>query len=155
MSYAQRTHRLYLCLLFSAHCLFDISYLTKDVRHDANNIFDRLVPENAKYLHTDEGSDDMPAHGKSSLVGMLPQLYTEIFMIFKAYCTGWQGNDETNLTGTNLTIPIRDGKLALGTWQGIWLCEFRDRGGMFAHYVFHSSRWQHSLFEMFCLCKCL
>lgn len=71
-----------------------------DVRHDMNMIFDRLVPENAPfYLHTDEGPDDMPSHAKSVIVG------------------------------STLTLPITDGHLNLGTWQGIYLCEFRDYGG--------------------------
>lgn len=71
-----------------------------DVRHDLNEIFNRLVPENAPYyLHTLEGDDDMPAHAKSVIVG------------------------------GSLTIPITDGRLNLGTWQGIYLCEFRDYGG--------------------------
>ena len=71
-----------------------------DVRHDMAADFDRLVPENAPYYwHTLEGSDDMPSHTKSVL------------------------------TGASLTIPITSGRLALGTWQGIYLCEFRDQGG--------------------------
>lgn len=71
-----------------------------DMRHDLNEIFNRLVPENAPYyLHTLEGDDDMPAHAKSVIVG------------------------------ASLTIPITDGRLNLGTWQGIYLCEFRDYGG--------------------------
>ena len=71
-----------------------------DVRHDLNEIFNRLVPENAPYyLHTLEGDDDMPAHAKSVIVG------------------------------ASLTIPITDRRLNLGTWQGIYLCEFRDYGG--------------------------
>lgn len=71
-----------------------------DVRHDLNEIFNRLVPENAPYyLHTLEGDDDMPAHAKSVIVG------------------------------ASLTIPITAGRLNLGTWQGIYLCEFRDYGG--------------------------
>ena len=71
-----------------------------DVRHDLNSIFDRLVPENAPYyIHTFEGPDDMPAHAKSVIVG------------------------------ASLTIPITDGHLNLGTWQGIYLCEFRNHGG--------------------------
>ena len=71
-----------------------------DVRHDLNMIFDRLVPENAPfYLHTDEGPDDMPSHAKSVIVG------------------------------STLTLPITGGHLNLGTWQGIYLCEFRDYGG--------------------------
>lgn len=71
-----------------------------DVRADLNTIFDRLVPENAPYyLHTFEGSDDMPAHAKAVIVG------------------------------PSITIPITDGRLNLGTWQGIYLCEFRNHGG--------------------------
>lgn len=71
-----------------------------DVRADLAAIFDRIVPENAPYyLHTFEGSDDMPAHAKSIIAGV------------------------------TLTIPITDGHLNLGTWQGIYLCEFRNHGG--------------------------
>lgn len=71
-----------------------------DVRRDLNAIFDRLVPENAPfYLHTDEGPDDMPSHAKSVIVG------------------------------STLTLPVTGGRLNLGTWQGIYLCEFRDYGG--------------------------
>jgi secondary thiamine-phosphate synthase enzyme len=71
-----------------------------DVRHDFAAWFDRAVPDGADYFrHTLEGDDDMPAHIKSSLLG------------------------------PSLTIPIADGRLALGTWQGIYLCEHRDHGG--------------------------
>lgn len=71
-----------------------------DVRHDMNAIFDRLVPEGAPfYLHTFEGLDDMPAHAKSVIVG------------------------------ASLSLPVTDGRLNLGVWQGIYLCEFRDCGG--------------------------
>ncbi len=71
-----------------------------DVRIDMENWFDRTVKENEPYyLHTLEGSDDMPAHIKSVL------------------------------TGNSLTIPIVNHKLHLGTWQGIYLCEFRNQGG--------------------------
>lgn len=70
------------------------------VRVDLNNIFDQLVPENQSfYTHTLEGSDDMPAHVKSIL------------------------------SSVSLTIPIENSKLALGTWQGIYLCEFRNNPG--------------------------
>ncbi len=70
------------------------------VREDFESIFNKLVPENEPfYKHTLEGPDDMPAHVKSSIVG------------------------------TSLQIPITDGKLNLGTWQGIYLCEFRNHGG--------------------------
>lgn len=71
-----------------------------DVRSDMARIYDRLVKENEPYYdHVLEGSDDMPAHAK---------------------CT---------LTGVSLTIPVANGRPALGTWQGIYLCEFRDYGG--------------------------
>lgn len=71
-----------------------------DVRGDMERIYDRLVRENEPYYaHTLEGSDDMPAHAKSIL------------------------------TGVSLTIPITGGRLNLGSWQGIYLCEFRNDGG--------------------------
>ena len=71
-----------------------------DVRRDFRSWFDQAVPEDAPYwTHTLEGADDMPAHIKSAL------------------------------TGPELTLPIRGGELALGTWQGIYLCEHRDSGG--------------------------
>jgi secondary thiamine-phosphate synthase enzyme len=71
-----------------------------DVRKDFRTWFDSAVPEISGYwTHTLEGSDDMPAHIKASL------------------------------TGQDLTLPVRDGGFALGTWQGIYLCEHRDRGG--------------------------
>jgi secondary thiamine-phosphate synthase enzyme len=70
------------------------------VRRDLESWFDRAVPEGAPYwTHTLEGEDDMPAHVKAALLG------------------------------PSLTLPVRDGQLALGTWQGIYLCEHRDRGG--------------------------
>jgi secondary thiamine-phosphate synthase enzyme len=71
-----------------------------DVRRDFATWFDRAVPDGADYFaHTLEGPDDMPAHIKASL------------------------------TGSSLTIPVSRGSLALGTWQGIYLCEHRDNGG--------------------------
>ena len=70
------------------------------VRVDMEAYFDRLAPENAPYYqHTLEGPDDMPAHLKAVLLG------------------------------SSLTLPISDGRLALGTWQGVYLCEHRDDGG--------------------------
>jgi secondary thiamine-phosphate synthase enzyme len=71
-----------------------------DVRRDFAAWFDRAVPDGADYFrHTLEGADDMPAHIKAALMG------------------------------PSLTLPISGGRLALGTWQGIYLCEHRDRGG--------------------------
>lgn len=70
------------------------------VREDMESIYDRLVPEDAPYYeHTLEGSDDMPAHAKCIM------------------------------TGVSINIPITNGRLNLGTWQGIYLCEFRNAGG--------------------------
>ena len=71
-----------------------------DVRSDMEQIMNRVVKEREPYYtHTMEGTDDMPAHAKCSLFGV------------------------------SLTIPITNGRLNLGTWQGIYLCEFRNYGG--------------------------
>lgn len=71
-----------------------------EVRRDFESWFSQAVPEGAPYwTHTLEGADDMPAHLKAALLG------------------------------PSLTLPVADGRLALGTWQGIYLCEHRDNGG--------------------------
>jgi secondary thiamine-phosphate synthase enzyme len=71
------------------------------VRKDFEMYFNKAVPENdPDYIHDYEGSDDMPAHLKASLLG------------------------------SSVLIPVRNGRLALGTWQGIYLCEHRNRGGV-------------------------
>ncbi len=71
-----------------------------DVRRDFESWFDRAVPEDASYwTHTAEGPDDMPAHIKASLLG------------------------------PSLTLPVRNGRFGLGTWQGVYLCEHREAGG--------------------------
>ena len=81
-----------------------------DVRVDMETIFNRLVPENRpEYEHTLEGADDMPAHAKSTLSGVSITIPT--------------------LSGVSITIPITDGRLNLGTWQGIYFCEYRNYGG--------------------------
>lgn len=73
---------------------------SKSVRKDFENSIDALFPDStSRYLHNDEGADDMPAHIKSSLIGQ------------------------------SLMIPISRHRLNLGTWQGIFLCEFRNHGG--------------------------
>ena len=69
------------------------------VRYDFENMMNRIAPESHQYAHDMEGADDMPAHLKSSLVG------------------------------ASLIIPISNGKLNMGTWQGVYLCEFRNYGG--------------------------
>ena len=68
-----------------------------DVPHDLETSFDAIAPEDFPYRHTCEGPDDMPAHVKASLLG------------------------------NSVSVPVRDGRLCLGTWQGIYLCEHRDR----------------------------
>jgi secondary thiamine-phosphate synthase enzyme len=71
-----------------------------DVRRDFESWANETVPESAAYWsHVLEGSDDMPAHVKASLFG------------------------------PTVTVPVRDGRFALGTWQGVYLCEHRDHGG--------------------------
>jgi secondary thiamine-phosphate synthase enzyme len=71
-----------------------------DVRDDFEAWFDTAVPEDAPYwTHTIEGPDDMPAHIKASVLG------------------------------PSLSLPVRDGRFGLGTWQGVYLCEHRERGG--------------------------
>jgi secondary thiamine-phosphate synthase enzyme len=74
--------------------------VSPDVRRDFESWSNHAVPENASYwTHTLEGADDMPAHIKAALFG------------------------------PSLTLPVSRGRLALGTWQGIYLCEHRNRGG--------------------------
>ncbi len=70
-----------------------------DVPGDLELAFDEIAPESLPYAHTIEGPDDMPAHVKAALIG------------------------------SAVTVPIENGRLCLGTWQGIYLCEHRDHGG--------------------------
>ena len=74
--------------------------VSPEVREDFESHFNELVPEEAPYYeHTLEGPDDMPAHIKASILG------------------------------SSVTVPVKDGRLNLGTWQGIYLCEHRNQGG--------------------------
>ena len=70
-----------------------------DVPRDLEMAFNTIAREDFPYVHTMEGPDDMPAHVKASMIG------------------------------SSVTVPIGNGRLLLGTWQGIYLCEHRDRGG--------------------------
>ncbi|NCY03054.1 MAG: YjbQ family protein [Planctomycetia bacterium] len=70
-----------------------------DVPRDLEMAFGRIAPEDFPFVHTSEGPDDMPAHVKAALIG------------------------------SSVSVPIQDGRLCLGTWQGIYLCEHRERGG--------------------------
>jgi secondary thiamine-phosphate synthase enzyme len=95
-----RTGLLHLFLQHTSAALTLNENADADVRADMARWLEHAVPEHAPYYaHTQEGPDDMPAHIKSSLLG------------------------------ASLMLPVRDGRLLLGTWQGIWLCEFRARGG--------------------------
>ena len=95
--------RVGLCHVFIQHTSASLTLnerVSPDVWRDFESWFDASVPEEAPYwTHTLEGPDDMPAHVKASLLG------------------------------PSLTIPVANGRLALGTWQGIYLCEHRDNGG--------------------------
>ena len=98
-----RDLRVGLCHLFIRHTSASLTLnenASPDVRRDFETWFDRAVPEDMPgWTHTLEGPDDMPAHVKAALLG------------------------------PSLSLPVSDGGLALGTWQGIYLCEHRDHGG--------------------------
>jgi len=96
-----RTVRVGLLHLFIQHTSASLTInenADSDVPVDLHRVLDTLAPEQFPYRHTCEGPDDMPAHVKASLMG------------------------------SSLTIPVRGGRLCLGTWQGIYLCEHRRRG---------------------------
>jgi secondary thiamine-phosphate synthase enzyme len=91
---------LHLLLQHTSASLFINENADPDVRADFERWSDQAAPEGARYFeHTAEGPDDMPAHIKSGVFGV------------------------------SLTLPVRDGRLALGTWQGVYLGEHRDHGG--------------------------
>jgi len=98
-----RSFRVGLAQVFIQHTSASLTLnenASPDVRGDFERHMNQMVPENQPYYeHTLEGSDDMPAHIKASLMG------------------------------SGLTIPVRDGDFAFGTWQGIYLCEHRNHGG--------------------------
>jgi secondary thiamine-phosphate synthase enzyme len=98
-----RDVRIGLCHLFIRHTSASLTLnenASPDVRRDFETWFDAAVPEDfGGWTHTLEGPDDMPAHIKASLLG------------------------------PSLSLPVSGGRLALGTWQGVYLCEHRDHGG--------------------------
>jgi len=97
-----RDLRVGLCHLFIRHTSASLTLnenASPDVRRDFRTWFDRAVPEDFAWSHTLEGPDDMPAHIKTALLGPA------------------------------LSLPVSGGRLALGTWQGVYLCEHRYRGG--------------------------
>jgi secondary thiamine-phosphate synthase enzyme len=98
-----RDVRVGICQLFLRHTSASLTVnenASPDVRADFRTWFDTVVPEDfGGWTHTLEGPDDMPAHIKASLLG------------------------------PSLSLPVSGGRLALGTWQGVYLCEHRDHGG--------------------------
>jgi secondary thiamine-phosphate synthase enzyme len=94
-----RVGLLHLHILHTSASLTLNENASPDVRRDFESWANAAVPEDFAWTHTDEGADDMPAHIKASLMGF------------------------------SVTLPVADGRLALGTWQGIYLGEHRDRGG--------------------------
>ena len=92
-----------ICLVYCPHTTAGITInenADPDVRTDMESIFNHLIKEREPYYeHTLEGWDDMPAHAKATIIGV------------------------------SLTIPITEGRLNMGIWQGIYLCEFRNHGG--------------------------
>jgi secondary thiamine-phosphate synthase enzyme len=98
-----RELRMGMCQVFIQHTSASLTInenADPTVRQDFEMYFNKAVPENdPDYLHDYEGSDDMPAHLKAAMLG------------------------------SSVMIPIRNGRLALGTWQGIYLCEHRNHGG--------------------------
>lgn len=91
-----------LCHVFILHTSASLTLnenADPDVRVDMETALNHICPENLPFIHTLEGSDDMPAHVKASMMG------------------------------SSLSLPIANGQLALGTWQGVYLCEHRNRGG--------------------------
>ena len=98
-----RTFRAGTCHIFVRHTSAALTVnenADPDVRADLETFLNLVVPEGrgAPWVHTDEGDDDMPAHCKASLLG------------------------------SSVTLPVTDGRLALGTWQGVYLAEFRNHG---------------------------
>ena len=94
-----RVGLLHLFMLHTSASLTLNENASPDVRRDFETWFNAAVPEDFAWTHTLEGADDMPAHVKAALMG------------------------------SSLSLPISGGRLALGTWQGIYLCEHRDHGG--------------------------
>jgi secondary thiamine-phosphate synthase enzyme len=96
------TFRIGLLHVFIQHTSASVSInenADPDVPRDLEMAFNAIAAETLPYVHTLEGPDDMPAHVKSSMIG------------------------------SSVSVPIHEGRLRLGTWQGIYLCEHRDRGG--------------------------
>jgi len=96
---ALRTGLLHVFIQHTSASLTITENADPDVRTDLEASFNALAPEGFPYVHTMEGPDDMPAHVKAAMLG------------------------------SSVTVPIQNGELALGTWQGVTLCEHRNHGG--------------------------
>jgi len=94
-----RTGLLHVFIMHTSAALTINENADPDVPRDLESSFNAIAPESFPYVHTCEGPDDMPAHVKASLLG------------------------------SSVTIPVSQGRLVLGTWQGIYLCEHRNQGG--------------------------
>lgn len=94
-----RTGLLHVFIMHTSASLTINENADPDVPRDLESSFNVIAPESFPYVHTCEGPDDMPAHVKASLLG------------------------------SSVTIPVANGRLVLGTWQGIYLCEHRNQGG--------------------------
>jgi secondary thiamine-phosphate synthase enzyme len=94
-----KTGLLHVFLLHTSASIAISENADSDVPRDLESSFNAIAPEDFPYVHTVEGPDDMPAHVKNAMLGC------------------------------SLTIPVADGRPVLGTWQGIFLCEHRNRGG--------------------------
>lgn len=94
-----RTGLLHVFIMHTSASLTINENADSDVLHDMEASLNAIAPEDFPYRHTVEGPDDMPAHVKASLMG------------------------------SSLLVPVRDGRLVLGTWQGIYLCEHRNNAG--------------------------
>lgn len=94
-----RTGLLHVFILHTSASLTINENADPDVQVDLETAFNHIAPEDMPFVHTVEGPDDMPAHVKASMLG------------------------------SSVSIPVSAGRLVLGTWQGIYLCEHRNRGG--------------------------
>ncbi len=94
-----KTGLLHVFILHTSASLTISENADPDVRIDLETAFNLIAPEDMPFVHTIEGPDDMPAHVKASMLG------------------------------SSVTVPVTDGRLVLGTWQGIYLCEHRNRAG--------------------------
>ena len=104
-----------------------------DVRDDMEMMLNRIVPEDLPFRHSCEGPDDMVSQsqeGCSTGLSLYNPIQLNILFSHVITLSLFQpAHVKACFLGSNLTVPVSDGKLNLGTWQGVWLCEHRDRAG--------------------------